>query len=296
GFCASPARHRAENRFPNWRIACCARHPRSAPPARHSAFRAAVGVRARRRLSFVPGREVRAVCGRFTLTTPPSVLAREFQLDAVPDLAPRYNAARGQDVATIWQAAGAPRALRLRRWGLVPHWAPDPGIGARLVNARAESAGSKPAFRDALRLRRCLVPADGFYEWAGSGRGPRRPFHLALTSGALFAIAGLFERWRGEDGAWLESCTLLTVPPNDQVRPLHDRMPAILPREAWAPRPDPQQPAGARALALLAPWAGELLAPRPVGRRVNDVGHDDPECLAAPGLGPLFDQSDRRIR
>ena len=229
------------------------------------------------------------MCGRFTLTTPPSVLVRELELEAPPDLAPRYNAAPGQDVATLWHPSGAPRALRLRRWGLVPHWARDPRIGARLVNARAETAASKPAFREALRLRRCLVPADGFYEWsAGSGRGPRVPYHVALAGGSLFAIAGLFERWRAADGAWLETCTLLTVPSNEEVRRLHDRMPALLPRAAWAPWLDPEQRDAAPALALLAPWSGEPLVARPVGRRVNDVANDDPECLEPPTLGPLF--------
>ena len=228
------------------------------------------------------------MCGRFTLTTPPSVLARELEVEVPPDLAPRYNAAPGQDVLTLWHPAGAARALRPRRWGLVPHWADDARIGARLVNARAETAAAKPAFRDAVRLRRCLVPADGFYEWSGAVRGPRQPHHVALASGGVFAIAALFERWRGGEGAWLESCVLLTVPPNDAIRSLHDRMPAILPRAHWEAWLDPEQRDAEPALALLAPWSGEPLVPRPVARRVNSVEHDDPGCLAPPDLGPLF--------
>jgi putative SOS response-associated peptidase YedK len=229
---------------------------------------------------------VRAVCGRFTLTTPPSVLARELELEAAPDLAPRFNVAPGQDVATLWRPPSASRALRLRRWGLVPHWARDVRIGSRLVNARAETAAEKPAFREALRLRRCLVPADGFYEWAGAGRGPRQPYHIAFADRKLFAIAGLFERWRAEAGEWLESCVLLTVAANEQIRPLHDRMPAILPRPDWEAWLDPELRDPARVGALLKPWAGEPFAPRPVSRRVNRTEHDDPECLA-PLAGPV---------
>ena len=228
------------------------------------------------------------MCGRFTLTTPPSVLARELEVEVPPDLAPRYNAAPGQDVATVWRRAGGPRALRQRRWGLVPLWARDPRIGVRLVNARAETAATRPAFRDALRLRRCLVPADGFYEWAASGRGPRQPYHIAFADQTVFAIAGLFERWRAEDGSWLESCVLLTVPPNATIQPLHDRMPAILPRSAWAPWLDPEQRDPARALELLVPWVGEPLEARRVGTQVNRPEHDSPDCLAPPALGPLF--------
>jgi putative SOS response-associated peptidase YedK len=222
------------------------------------------------------------------LTTPREVLARAFELDDVPDLAPRWNAAPGQDVATVWRPRAGRRELRLRRWGLVPGWAQDRRIGSRLVNARAETAAAKPAFRDALRRRRCLVPADGFYEWgAGApGSGPRQPYHIALPGRAPFAIAGLFERWRAEDGLWLETCVLLTVPANDRIRGLHDRMPAILAPgdfELWL---DPAVQDPGRALPLLAPWAGAQLELRPVSRRVNKPEHDDPECIA-PLAWPL---------
>jgi putative SOS response-associated peptidase YedK len=222
------------------------------------------------------------VCGRFTLTTPREVLARAFELDEVPELAPRFNAAPGQDVATVWRPREGRRELRLRRWGLVPHWAQDRRIGSRLVNARAETAAVKPAFRDALRWRRCLVPADGFYEWGpgAAGSGPRQPYHIALPGGVPFAIAGLFERWRAEDGAWLETCTLLTVAANERIRPVHDRMPAILGSadfELWL---DPAVQDPRRVEPLLVPWAGAGLELRPVSRRVNKPEHDDAECLA----------------
>ena len=219
------------------------------------------------------------MCGRFTLTTPREVLAGAFELDGAPELAPRFNVAPGQDVATVWRTREGRRELRLRRWGLVPGWAADRRIGSRLVNARAETAAVKPAFREALRWRRCLVPADGFYEWAGGpGAGPRQPYHIALPDRAAFAIAGLFERWRAEDGAWLETCTLLTVAANEAVAAVHDRMPAILGHGDFEPWLDPglQDPQ-----RLLVPWAGARLELHPVSRRVNRTEHDDAECIAS---------------
>src|SRR5262249_34157602 len=156
---------------------------------------------------------------------------------------------------------------------------------------RSETAAERPAFRDALRLRRCLVPADGFYEWADRGRGPRQPYHAVLPGGALFAIAGLFERWRGEDGALLESCVLLTVPADDSIGAIHDRMPAILQRGEWRRWLDPGLRDPVRVRSLLVPWAGPALALRAVSRRVNATENDDPECLAPLGPGPLFSGS-----
>ncbi|TFG96590.1 MAG: SOS response-associated peptidase [Myxococcales bacterium] len=221
------------------------------------------------------------MCGRFTLTTSREVLARAFELDDAPALAPRFNVAPGQDVATVWQTPEGRRELRLRRWGLVPHWARDAKIGSRLINARAETAAEKPAFRAALRQRRCLVAADGFYEWAAAGGagGARQPYYLALPEREPFAIAGLFEHWRGEEGALLESCVLLTVAPNDRVRAVHDRMPAILHREDYARWLDPTERDAQRVQALLAPWAGAALELRAVSRLVNRAGHDDPACI-----------------
>jgi putative SOS response-associated peptidase YedK len=223
-----------------------------------------------------------AVCGRFTLTTSREVLARSFRLDAVPELAPRWNAAPGQGVATVGLAADGRRELRMRRWGLVPDFVSDPEIGSRLVNARAETAAVRPAFREALRLRRCLVPADGFYEWAGSKtRGGRQPYHIALPDRAPFAIAGLYEDWLGEQGVRFETCVLLTVAANDRVRALHDRMPAILAErdhDAWL---DPALRDPGDLAPLLVPFAGDLVL-RPVSLRVNRTENDDAECLAPP--------------
>jgi putative SOS response-associated peptidase YedK len=222
------------------------------------------------------------MCGRFTLTTRRDVLAAAFELDEVPELAPRWNAAPGQDVATIAATREGRRELRLRRWGLVPGWARDRRIGSRLINARAETAAVRPAFREAMRLRRCIVPADGFYEWAGGGPGSgrRQPYYIALPDRAPFAIAAIHERWRAEDGAWLETCALLTVAANERVRALHDRMPAILSErdlEAWL---DPALRDAGRVAKLLVPFAAGELELLPVSRRVNRPEHDDPACIA----------------
>ena len=221
------------------------------------------------------------MCGRFTLATSHEVLARAFDLDDPPVLVPRFNVAPGQDVATVWQTPEGRRELQPRRWGLIPYWARDAKIGARLVNARSETAAEKPAFREALRQRRCLVPADGFYEWSAHGRGAgdRQPYHLALPEREPFGIAALFERWRGDEGSLLETCVLLTVPANDRVRPLHDRMPAILRREDHARWLDPAERDAQRVQALLAPWAGPELLVRAVSRHVNRATHDDPACI-----------------
>jgi putative SOS response-associated peptidase YedK len=216
------------------------------------------------------------------LTTGREALARAFEIDALPELAPRWNVAPGQEVATVWRTPEGRRELRMRRWGLVPAFARDPRIASRLINARAETAAVRPAFREALRLRRCLVPADGFYEWAASasGSGPRQPYRIALPDGAPFAIAGLFERWLGEQGAWLETCVVITVAANERVRALHDRMPAILAErdlEAWL---DPALRDPRRIAPLLVPFAGAELELRPVSRRVNRPEHDDAACIA----------------
>lgn len=218
------------------------------------------------------------MCGRFTLRTPPERIAREFGLDDVPALAPRFHIAPGQDIAVVGVASEGRRVLELRRWGLVPHWSKDPRIGSRLVNARAETVASRPAFRDAFRRRRCLVPADGFYEWAAAGSGPRQPYHVQLVGGGLFAMAALWEAWREPDGGWLRSCALLTVPACAAMAAIHHRMPAILRPGGWAAWLDRQLDAPERLLPHLAPFDGGLEL-RAVDRRVNRPEHDDPSCL-----------------
>ncbi len=229
------------------------------------------------------------MCGRFTLTATPDAVRRTFGLDETPSLEPRFNVAPGQDVATVSEDRDGRRVLVPRRWGLVPFWAKDPKLGARLVNARCESAAEKPAYRDALRRRRCLVPADGFFEWAHEGRGPRQPWYATRPDGICFAIAGLYERWRDPEGGWLETCVLLTTEANRRLAAVHDRMPVVLAPAAWplwldrAVR-EPEPLAG-----LLRPVADDEFELRAVSAHVNRTEHDDPECIApVPRTGSLF--------
>jgi putative SOS response-associated peptidase YedK len=231
-----------------------------------------------------------AVCGRFTLHSPGSQLAEHFDLGEVPELRARYNVAPGQDVAVVRAESPECRVLEMRRWGLVPPWAKDPAIGSRMINARSETAASKPAFARALRRRRCLIPADGFYEWSGS-KGQRVPFHLSLEEGALFGMAGLYETWHGPGGEVVDSCSILTRDADAVVRAIHERMPVLLPPAAYAAWLDPEP---------LEPDALEALLGRPredplhlcaVSTRVNRVEFDDAACLeprAAPPQASLF--------
>ncbi|ACY15132.1 SOS response-associated peptidase [Haliangium ochraceum] len=253
------------------------------------------------------------MCGRYTLTSFAD-LADEFDIDAVPAhfAAARYNIAPGQDVLVI--PNHPTRELRALRWGLVPSWAKDARIGHRLVNARSESASEKPAFRDAMRRRRCIVVADGFYEWrarsgqttakaAKAAKAAKVPHFIHRGDRRVFAMAGLWERWRdpsaapaaddtdgraGDAGAaarggWLETCTILTCAANDALAPIHHRMPVVLDRSSYHLWLDPR-PADARALAqlnaLLRPAPAQLFATYPVTSRVNTPAYDDAECLA----------------
>jgi putative SOS response-associated peptidase YedK len=212
------------------------------------------------------------MCGRFQLK-----LAEEWLGDLgleMPELPPRYNVAPSQDVLAV-RAEGGRREAALLKWGLVPYWAEDPAVGNRLINARSESVARKPAFRDPFRKQRCLVPADGFYEWRRVGRA-RDPFLLKMRDGRTFAFAGVWDRWKGKD-ARLESCAVLTTAANELVTPIHDRMPVILDRDAYDLWLDPD----AREddlHALLKPFPAERMAAVPVSPRVNRPDVDDPEC------------------
>jgi putative SOS response-associated peptidase YedK len=172
------------------------------------------------------------------------------------------------------------------RWGLIPSWASDAGIGARTINARAETAERKPSFRDPLRKQRCLIPADGFYEWQRAGR-QKQPFCFEVGEGAVFAFAGLWDRWRGPSGEWVESCTILTTTPNPLLADVHDRMPAILPRERYESWLDPALHDAGRALALIGPFDAAQMRRYAVSMRVNRVSEDGPECSAPVELPPV---------
>ncbi len=218
------------------------------------------------------------MCGRFTLASPSEVVAEVFGLGEVPVLAPRYNIAPGQQVAVVRAGADGSRALGSLRWGLVPSWAKDPAIGNRLINARAETAADKPAFRAGLRGRRCLVVADGFYEWA-SGGTRKQPYLIAYADGRPFGLAGLWESWQGGGGETLESCTILTTAPNEVVAPLHDRMPVIVPAAAHGLWLDPRERRPEAVAGLLVPAPPEAMVARAVGLRVNNPANEGPGCI-----------------
>jgi putative SOS response-associated peptidase YedK len=215
------------------------------------------------------------MCGRFLLVTPLSELVRLFGFDASGDLPPRYNIAPSQTVAAVREEEGA-RRLVLLRWGLIPAWAGDETLGGKLFNARAETAAEKPAFRGPFRSRRCLVPADGFYEWRSKGRSARQPYAIRRRDRVPMALAALWDQWRD-----LETLTILTVAANATMAPLHDRMPAILAAEDWAAWLDPATQ-GEAAGGLLRPAPDDLLDAVPVGPRVNSVRNDGPACLDPP--------------
>jgi putative SOS response-associated peptidase YedK len=220
------------------------------------------------------------MCGRFTLTTTPEELARHFGLDETPVLAPRFNVAPSQAIATVSRTRETARpTLVLRRWGLLPSWAKDPKIAQRMINARAETLAEKPAFRAAFRKRRCLVPADGYYEWAARAGARKQPYHITLSGQRCFGIAGLWESWRDPAGGTLESCTLLTTQSHATLRAVHDRMPVIVDPVDYADWLDPAADADAVLERLLASAASRPLELHPVGRRVNDPRYDGPACL-----------------
>jgi putative SOS response-associated peptidase YedK len=224
-----------------------------------------------------------AMCGRYKLSATGEEVAAAFGLVAGPSIRPRYNIAPTQPAPVVRLEDGERPVGRVLQWGLVPSWAKDPSIGHRMINARAETVAEKPAYRVAFRRRRCLVPADGFYEWRRDGK-VRTPHLLRLRGGGLFAFAGLWEAWEGPDGA-LESFTILTTTPNALVAPIHDRMPVILApgdRDRWLRDDRPDVLAG-----LLRPVGADAMEALAVSRAVNDPRFDDPSC-AAPLDGGLF--------
>jgi putative SOS response-associated peptidase YedK len=227
------------------------------------------------------------MCGRYAFYTPVEAVARLFGVSELhaSDLAPRYNIAPTQEVPIIRSspflepAAGPPpRELALARWGLVPFWAKDPKIGNRMINARGETVASKPAFRAAFRKRRCLVPADGFFEWQATASG-KQPWYIHAASAEPLALAGLWELWDPPDGgAPLASCTIITTNANAFMRELHDRMPVILDAPARAKWLDPTT-RGPDLETLLVPAAEDVLEAWPVSRRVNSPFNEDPSLV-----------------
>ena len=211
------------------------------------------------------------MCGRYALNATPSELVTRFGLDECADFTARYNIPPGTNIPVIRQSPEGKRVIHLLRWGLVPHWSKDPSIGAKLNNARGETVAEKPSFRDALRRRRCLIPASGFFEWKTEGK-IKQPYYISPKSGQLMAMGGLWESWKSPDGSLLRTVCVVTTAPNAVMEPIHDRMPVIIQPENWqswlaAPVDSIQK--------LVAPCDPELLVAWPVDRRVSRTAEDD---------------------
>ena len=220
------------------------------------------------------------MCGRFALTAPASDIAEIFQVDVLPDVLPRYNIAPTTQVACVVEEEGV-RTMQTFRWGLIPSWAKDKKIGYRTINARAETVAGKPAFRSAFKRRRLLVLADGFYEWQrfGRGRGATKVPHLIqLQGGTPFAMAGLWERWTDpESEEEVRSCTIVTTSGNELMKPIHDRMPVILPRDRWDLWLDGTMQDKEVLQELLVPYAADEMQERAVSSSVGNVKNKGPE-------------------
>jgi putative SOS response-associated peptidase YedK len=219
------------------------------------------------------------MCGRFSQTASPEVIAQQFDITAPPLFTPRYNIAPSQPIAAIRiDPDRATRTLVMLRWGLIPSWTKDPKIGNQCINAKAETVAEKPSFRSAFKKRRCLVVATGFYEWQVQGR-TKQPIWIGLRSHRPFAFAGLWEHWTPAEGEPLETCTIITTEPNDLMAPIHNRMPVILAPTAYDQWLDPNFQQAESLKALLRPYTSEELTAYPVSTLVNNPRHDVPQCL-----------------
>lgn len=220
------------------------------------------------------------MCGRFTLRTRSASLVEQFGGELPPEMALRYNIAPTQAVAIVRIAPDtSARQWQMVRWGLVPSWAKDASIGNRMINARAETVADKPAFRTALRRRRCLVPADGYFEWQKTGAG-KQPYYIRLCDDRPFGMAGLWESWLNPaTNEPLQSCTIVTTQANHLTQPIHDRMPVILGAADYEMWLDPHLQDPERLGALLRPFDGPMLRADPVDTCVNSPRNDGPRCI-----------------
>lgn len=216
------------------------------------------------------------MCGRFSFTEPDGVIGRFNIAQVEAELRPRYNIAPSQPVPVVIRQGGV-NSLLMFRWGLIPYWAKDASIGNQLINARAETLEQKPSFRKSLEQRRCLILADGFYEWKKEGRS-KKPFRITLQNGEAFAFAGLWDSWLSPTGETINSCTIITTTPNRLMEPIHNRMPVILPQEMESIWLDGNMK-GADVKPLLSPFPAELMVAYEVGPLVNSPQNDSPDCM-----------------
>ena len=219
------------------------------------------------------------MCGRFILTSPGRVLAAQFELQHEPELTPRYNIAPTQMVPVVrFDQETTVKQFEMLKWGLVPFWAKDASIGPRLINARCETLGQKPAYRAAFKSRRCLIPTNGFYEWMKE-KEKKQPYLIRLADESLFAFAGLWEHWKGPDGSTIESCTVITTEANDLLRPIHDRMPVIITRKDYDSWLNPDISGQETFQSLMLPYPSHEMVFFPVNPKVNKATYDNPDCI-----------------
>lgn len=229
------------------------------------------------------------MCGRYALTLPPEAVRQLFGTVNEQRFPPRYNIAPTQPIVVVRPGANGERRLDLVRWGFLPSWVKDPAEFPLLINARLESAADKPAFRNAMKRRRCLVPASGFYEWKAAGRGPKQPFLIRPAADGLVAFAGLFETWTGPDGEEVDTAAILTRDASPALADIHDRMPAVVPPEAFETWLDVANVGPADAVAALPPSPDGFFERAPISRRINAASNDDSSVQA-----PLA-ESDREV-
>jgi len=226
------------------------------------------------------------MCGRYRLSRRKQIIVEHF--DTSPwdgEWSPRYNIAPTQPIPVIRQHPAEPvRQMSSMRWGLVPHWAKDASIATGTINAKSETAAAKPAFRDPLKLRRCLIPADGFYEWKRT-IASKQPYCFEVREGELFAFAGLWDGWKNANGHWVKTCSILTTTPNAVTSAVHDRMPVILHPESYALWLDPGMQDVGVISELLKPYDARLMRFYPVSTRINHVANDDAECSRPVEIG-----------
>ncbi|MFN3656512.1 MAG: SOS response-associated peptidase [Pseudolabrys sp.] len=218
------------------------------------------------------------MCGRYTVTSSPAAIRALFRYEEQPNFPPRYNIAPTQPIAIVRLIEGK-RQFALVRWGLLPSWVKDPAAFSLLINARGESVCDKPAFRAAMKRRRCLIPADGFYEWQARGKAPKQPFYIRAKSGEPIAFAGLWETWTGPNGEEIDTAAIVTTDANRTLGPIHDRMPVIVPPEAFDLWLDCATVDARTAEAILRPAPDDFLEAYPVSTAVNRTANDNPKLL-----------------